>query len=271
MHFSPAALLLLLVPAIRSAAIPNQGGISVGNDSPINKGDLPNAVANGILGPATAKRDEAANLLAPISNTAYPNLSLEEVKKMVDSITESTGAKNVRRDGELVAGGVEVQGTAGGEAELAAADGESVVLDVVSEFESQTPNARRDTTGKDGDAANVVGSTAGIVAGVAGVAGRQSVGAGAGGLVGIDSILEIVTQLLEQIMGLLGGLGGAGCKDCKEGEGGCVGRDCEETPEGCEGEDCDETPQEVAGQDPEEPAQVDESTAGLAGDSDENR
>ncbi|KAL5349910.1 hypothetical protein ACLOAV_004944 [Pseudogymnoascus australis] len=65
MHISSAAFLLLLVPATRAAAIPNQGGLSVTGDSLINKGDLPNAAINDVLGTAAARRDEAANLRGP--------------------------------------------------------------------------------------------------------------------------------------------------------------------------------------------------------------
>ncbi|KFY43375.1 hypothetical protein V495_03984 [Pseudogymnoascus sp. VKM F-4514 (FW-929)] len=80
MHFTSAALLLLLVPATRAAAIPNQGGLSalagdVGET--VRKADntrhgtiyLP---LNGHkviqVGSAPAKRDEAANLVGSISD-----------------------------------------------------------------------------------------------------------------------------------------------------------------------------------------------------------
>ncbi|KFY98460.1 hypothetical protein V498_01445 [Pseudogymnoascus sp. VKM F-4517 (FW-2822)] len=85
MHISSAAFLLLLVPATRAAAIPNQGGLSITGDSLINKGDLPNAAINDVLGPAAARRDEAANLRGPKSVEGVSKGAVNTVSDLVIS------------------------------------------------------------------------------------------------------------------------------------------------------------------------------------------
>ncbi|KFY88135.1 hypothetical protein V500_06542 [Pseudogymnoascus sp. VKM F-4518 (FW-2643)] len=73
MHISSAALLLLLVPATRAAAIPNQGG-RLGADFTLSDlgpqvGDLGAILRDDhVDGPAKARRDEAVDLLGPVGN-----------------------------------------------------------------------------------------------------------------------------------------------------------------------------------------------------------
>jgi uncharacterized protein YjbJ (UPF0337 family) len=75
MHFTSAALFLLLVPATRAAAIPNQGDLSGAGDALLNKGDLANALGNDVLkgahldGPATARRDEVGGVFGTVGKT----------------------------------------------------------------------------------------------------------------------------------------------------------------------------------------------------------
>lgn len=69
MHLTTVALLLLLIPATRAVAIPNQGDLSSAGDALLNKGDVANALGNDVLkgahidGPVTARTDESDNIL----------------------------------------------------------------------------------------------------------------------------------------------------------------------------------------------------------------
>ncbi|KFZ06310.1 hypothetical protein V501_07538 [Pseudogymnoascus sp. VKM F-4519 (FW-2642)] len=91
MHLSSAALLLLLVPATRAAAIPAQGGL-LGGDK------LANTVVNTALGgghvggPATVKRDESTNLLGTVME------AVSFGKTVSDEADKATGVKILQRD-----------------------------------------------------------------------------------------------------------------------------------------------------------------------------
>lgn len=104
MHLS-AALLLLLIPATRAAAIPNQGDLFGAGDALTNKGELANPVLNAVLkgdhvdGSATARRDEAANLLTSIGNAHAK--SDETVSKTANNPTAKRNAPLGNKDVEL--------------------------------------------------------------------------------------------------------------------------------------------------------------------------
>lgn len=92
MHFTAAALLLLLVPATRAAAIPNQSDLSGAGDALLNKGDLANALGNDVLkgahldGPATARRDEVDDPLASVEGSinSIQNVAYEQIGDIID-------------------------------------------------------------------------------------------------------------------------------------------------------------------------------------------
>ncbi|KFY02762.1 hypothetical protein O988_01911 [Pseudogymnoascus sp. VKM F-3808] len=92
MHFTSAALLLLLVPVTRAAAIPNQGDLSGAGDALLNKGDLANALGNDVLkgahldGPATARRDEVGDPLGSVGGTV--NSIQKLASEQIGDITE---------------------------------------------------------------------------------------------------------------------------------------------------------------------------------------
>ncbi|OBT52466.1 hypothetical protein VE04_07509 [Pseudogymnoascus sp. 24MN13] len=98
MHLSSVALLLLLVPAARAAAIPAQGGLLGGDKSLVDSDKLANGVLNTVLqgdhvgGPATVKRDEATNLLGTVME------AVDFGKTVSDVADKATGVKILTRD-----------------------------------------------------------------------------------------------------------------------------------------------------------------------------
>lgn len=98
MHLSSAALLLLLVPATRAAAIPAQGGLLGGDKALVDSDKLSNAVVNTVLGsghiggPATVKRDGATDLLGPVMEAVDFGKTVSEVAD------KATGVKILTRD-----------------------------------------------------------------------------------------------------------------------------------------------------------------------------
>jgi hypothetical protein len=111
MHFTAAALLLLLVPTTRAAAIPNQGDLSGASDAFLNNGDLSKALGTDALkgahvdGPATGTLDESGNPLVIINDAPAEvgNIVGEAADNVVDRLVaakrdEAADAKaNIKR------------------------------------------------------------------------------------------------------------------------------------------------------------------------------
>ncbi|KFZ24031.1 hypothetical protein V502_01513 [Pseudogymnoascus sp. VKM F-4520 (FW-2644)] len=100
MHISSAALLLLLVPATRAAAIPNQGA-RLGADFTLSDlgpqvGDL-GAILRGdhVDGPAKARRDEAVDLLSPVGDAPA---KVEETVSEASNV--AAGLATAKRDAD---------------------------------------------------------------------------------------------------------------------------------------------------------------------------